>query len=222
MLEDRLLSLTSLKSEKFDEEKKNLEFMKIRFGEAYMHPCAVMTRDMMDSHRICDKLNSSKFKHGTMAYGLDSKKMPVKIISRGYWNKILDEEKTTEDVTDFKMDGQVVEVFKQFNDNYQVDKKNKQLTLKPNLGYMDLTLTFDNGPFSFHVTPLEASIITLFNSPSAQQLSAAQISEALDITPQMLRKRISFWLCKGVLKEFKQNVSKSSSAPRSARFNHES
>jgi len=36
----------------YNEELKNLELMKIRFGEASLHACDVMLRDIAESDRI--------------------------------------------------------------------------------------------------------------------------------------------------------------------------
>jgi len=36
----------------YNEELKNLELIKIRFGEASLHACDVMLRDIADSDRI--------------------------------------------------------------------------------------------------------------------------------------------------------------------------
>ena len=49
MLEERLLSGTEIKQ---DLELKNLELMKLRFGEQNLHACDVMLRDIKDSERI--------------------------------------------------------------------------------------------------------------------------------------------------------------------------
>lgn len=58
------------------------------------------------------------------------------------------------------------------------------------------------------MTPLQASIIALFNSVGIKSLSADQIAKELDITTDEVRKRgVAFWVCKGVLREqrvFKQ------------------
>ena len=49
MLEERLLSGNEVKQET---EIKNLELMKLRFGEQNLHSCDVMMRDIKDSDRI--------------------------------------------------------------------------------------------------------------------------------------------------------------------------
>jgi anaphase-promoting complex subunit 2 len=49
MLDKRLL--TTLKNY-YNDEIKNLELMKVRFGETSLHSCDVMLRDIKDSNRL--------------------------------------------------------------------------------------------------------------------------------------------------------------------------
>lgn len=49
MLDERLLYATNVTYEK---ELKDLELMKLRFGDANLHQCEVMLRDIKDSERI--------------------------------------------------------------------------------------------------------------------------------------------------------------------------
>lgn len=96
--------------------------------------------------------------------GLDVSKMPVKVISRGFWNKILDEEEERVERLDFKIPDPIMEIFQEYSDYFSIYKKRRSLKLKPNLGFVELTLSFTSGEYKFRVTPLEASIITYFNT----------------------------------------------------------
>ena len=49
MLDERLLQAPSMTYEK---ELKDLELMKLRFGDKNLHQCEVMLRDIKDSERI--------------------------------------------------------------------------------------------------------------------------------------------------------------------------
>lgn len=49
MLEERLFKECNFN---YENELKNLELMKIRFGEQNLHACDVMLRDIKDSDRI--------------------------------------------------------------------------------------------------------------------------------------------------------------------------
>lgn len=53
MLEERLLSgISSRKVNAYETEIKNLELMKLRFGEINLHACDVMLKDIKESERI--------------------------------------------------------------------------------------------------------------------------------------------------------------------------
>lgn len=52
---------------------------------------------------------------------------------------------------------------KDFTDHYQKQKGNRTVEFFPQIGSVNLTLHFDNGSFKFRVTPLQASIISLFD-----------------------------------------------------------
>jgi anaphase-promoting complex subunit 2 len=56
----KLLSDRLLLNQHFDteEEIRNLEFLKIRFGESELHNCEVMLKDVADSKRINSHLQS--------------------------------------------------------------------------------------------------------------------------------------------------------------------
>lgn len=57
----KLLSDRLLLNQHFDteEEIRNLEFLKIRFGESELHNCEVMLKDVADSKRINTHLQSA-------------------------------------------------------------------------------------------------------------------------------------------------------------------
>jgi anaphase-promoting complex subunit 2 len=49
MLDERLLQASTVP---FEKEQKDLELMKLRFGDQNLHQCEVMLRDIKDSKRI--------------------------------------------------------------------------------------------------------------------------------------------------------------------------
>ncbi len=69
MLEERLLSGIDIRQEV---ELKNLELMKLRFGDQNLHGCDVMLRDIKDSERIRTAIKKSmdaKITHKTVPIG---------------------------------------------------------------------------------------------------------------------------------------------------------
>ncbi len=69
MLEERLLNMDyDIKT-----ELKNLENLKKRFGEANLHTCDVMLKDIKESDRVRMQLKSDAA-------------LKVTILSKGYWD----------------------------------------------------------------------------------------------------------------------------------------
>lgn len=66
-----------------------------------------------------------------------------------------------------------------FESRYKKYKVLRTLIFRQNLGCVDLSLEFENGVFKFSVTPLQATIIQLFNSEEPVTLSHSQIAELL-------------------------------------------
>jgi len=114
-----------------------------------------------------------------------------------------------------------LEIFKKA---YSQIKSSRMLDFYSNIGFVDLELSFDNGTFKFRVTPLSALIIQLFDeeilsvtissisgeNPSSKSLENEDyniftvdfISEILAAPESEVKKRINFWVSKGVLREY--------------------
>ena len=54
--------------------------------------------------------------------------------------------------------------FDEFVEFYKKYKSLRTLYFKQDLGTVEMTLTFLNGPFKFRATPLQAAVIGLFSS----------------------------------------------------------
>lgn len=100
---------------------------------------------------------------------------------------------------------------------YAQVKTSRILDFYLNIGFVDLDLDFDNGTYKFRVTPLSALIIHLFdeeiltiNSKDSKKKPANEdykiftvefICEILGSSESEVKKRINFWVSKGVLRE---------------------
>ncbi|CDW73691.1 anaphase-promoting complex subunit 2 [Stylonychia lemnae] len=205
MLEERLLSGNEIKQEN---EIRNLELMKLRFGDQNLHSSDVMLRDIKESERIriatrqiIEKKQNETGRH--VIYG--SSELPIQnlnacIISKGYWDSIQEDDTGNQ----FKPPKFLQKAYDDFEAIYQSLKRIRKVNFKPQLGSVNLTLHFNNGSFKFRVTPIQASIISLFNDKNPKTLSADFIADQLDIKVDEVRRKVSFWVCKGVLKEIKK------------------
>ena len=85
-------------------------------------------------------------------------------------------------------------------------KFSRKLNYYNNLGYVDLTLTFKNGEFNFKVSQLAALIITMFDELSQENFITCEvISEKLHSNVSVVKRKLNFWVSKGVLNEVNMN-----------------
>ncbi|KAJ1310042.1 hypothetical protein OPQ81_006795 [Rhizoctonia solani] len=177
MLGQRLLAV---KDHNYDNETRNVEILKLRFGEAALQLCDVMLRDVTDSRRID--------KH--MAGRLDTPLHPT-IISHLFWPNLQS--------TSFKMPGQFHEMQEEFEKEYTEHKAGKKLRWMNNLGTVSLDLEFEDRVVSADATPLEAAIVELFSEQGTWSID--NLSSKLGINDSApVRAALMFWTSNGVLK----------------------
>lgn len=80
MLDKRLLTTLD---DHFNEEFRNLEFMRVRFGESSLHECDVMLRDIKESDRLNKLFKQDKNEYADSVLSLD--KLRVNIVSPNFW-----------------------------------------------------------------------------------------------------------------------------------------
>ena len=80
MLDKRLLKTLD---DHFNEEFRNLEFMRVRFGESSLHECDVMLRDIKESDRLNKLFKQDKNEYADSVLSLD--KLRVNIVSPNFW-----------------------------------------------------------------------------------------------------------------------------------------
>jgi hypothetical protein len=125
-----------------------------------------MMRDIKDSERIrtaiVKTLKPSQVQQQQL---LSLQNLNTCIVSKGYWDS-MQAEGAADDVStpSFTPPAFLKKTFDEFTLKYQQFKRMRKVTFRPSLGAVQLTLTFINGSFRFRVTPLQAAIITLFNS----------------------------------------------------------
>jgi len=80
LLDRRLLTTLD---DNYNEELRNLELMKVRFGEANLHKCDVMLRDIKESDRLNKLFKTSLVPRTSQALPLE--KVHVNIVSPKFW-----------------------------------------------------------------------------------------------------------------------------------------
>ncbi|THH16538.1 hypothetical protein EW146_g4118 [Bondarzewia mesenterica] len=141
LLAQRLLAITD---GNFEKERRNIEILKVRFGEGPLQVCEVMLKDMTDSRRIDQHVQSqmSSIMHPT-------------IISRHFWPPL--------QTSTFSMPGQFNEIQATYAREYVTFKPDKKLRWLPHLGTIQLDIELQDRTVTVDVAPLEAAFIELFS-----------------------------------------------------------
>ncbi|KAF8625915.1 hypothetical protein AX17_006641 [Amanita inopinata Kibby_2008] len=181
LLAQRLLAVTDNDAEKIDRERKNIEILKIRFGETALQVCEVMLKDMSDSKRTDTHVQTQK----------QSVVHPT-IISRQFW--------PTLKTGDLIMPGQFQTLQEEYAHEFTVFKPDKKLRWLPQLGTVHLELELEDRRVDVNVPPLEAAFIELFSQKPVWSMD--QLIEAVgSIDRSAALKALITWVDLGVLKE---------------------
>ncbi|KII90894.1 hypothetical protein PLICRDRAFT_137424 [Plicaturopsis crispa FD-325 SS-3] len=178
LLAQRLLAITD---GNFEKERRNIELLKIRFGEAALQVCEVMLKDMTDSRRIDQHVQSqtASILHPT-------------IISRHFW--------PTLQSGDIIMPGQFQKLQEEYAKEFSKFKPDKRLRWLPHLGTVKLELELQDRTVSADVPPLEAAFIESFSEKSVWTVSEL-VSRVGSVDNIAALKALSTWVDLGVLKE---------------------
>ena len=156
-----------------------------------------MLRDVKDSERLnaaVQRALAQGRRREASERVLPFENLAVTVLSKEYW-PVSESEANAFQVPPF-----LQAALDAFSENYVALKRLRKLRLMANLGATALTLHFDNGAFQFKVAPIYAAIIALFHE-QRQSLSGEFIAQQLDVPLAFLRRKISFWVVKGVLRE---------------------
>ncbi|KAF9054879.1 hypothetical protein BJ165DRAFT_741999 [Panaeolus papilionaceus] len=186
LLAQRLLSITKDNTEQVEKERRNIEILKIRFGEAALQVCEVMLRDMTDSKRIDGHVQTQQVSivHPT-------------IISRHFWPSL--------ESSDLVMPGQFQKLQEDYSQEFNVFKPDKKLKWIPHLGTVNLHLELEDRILELDVPPLEAAFIELFSEKDTWLLDDL-ISAVGKVDRSAALKALATWIDHGVIKEDPENT----------------
>lgn len=148
LLAERLLSPNDFNAER---EIKNLELLKVRFGETLLHSCDVMLKDITDSKRI----NTHIFSPESGLTEQPPFRMSALIVSSQFWPTFKKE--TMELPTAIK------DVFDKFTKAYESYKVNRTLQWTPLNGKVTIEVENNGKVQEMQVTPAQATIIIHFS-----------------------------------------------------------
>ncbi|XP_074113852.1 anaphase promoting complex subunit morula [Cotesia typhae] len=189
-LADRLLSQLNYHTER---EVRHLELLKRRFGENQLHFCEVMLKDIYDSKRI-DGLIQSNVNYTAEKSAFDTSAL---ILSAQFWPPFKEEWK-------LQLPKFVQDQLDKYVKAYETLKGNRTLSWKPHLGNVHLEIELKDRKLDLNVAPIHATIIVLFQDKNEWTID--ELSEAMHIPATVIRRKITFWVSQGLLKQTSTDV----------------
>ncbi len=188
LLAERLLSQLDFNPEK---EIRNLELLKLRFGESLLHCCEVMLKDISDSKRINSHIQSD-------TNFIEAKTIDVAaiIVSSQFWPTFKKETMEFPDV--------IKEQFESYKKAYESYKGNRTLCWTELNGKVNLEIEVNDKKLDMCVTPAQATIILHFEKQ--REWTLENLSLAMNMPQSVLRRRIGFWQLQGLIKESQENI----------------
>ncbi|ORX50309.1 hypothetical protein BCR36DRAFT_58206 [Piromyces finnis] len=210
LLANRLLALKSYDTKR---ELKNVELLKLRFGESSLQLCEVMVKDISSSRRIDYNIHSNinytnsnhsiedKMIEDKNNNDNDNNNLPLraKILSHLYWPPFKK--------YNLKFPKEIQKYADIYSKKYSTLKPSRKLQWLPYLGNVSLTVELEDRVLSFDdLTPLQAIILYHFQEKDQWELDV--LANELEVTPSLVKRGIVFWINKGIMKEISKNVFK--------------
>lgn len=201
-----------------NEEIKNIELLKLRFGESKMIRSTVMLRDIDDSHRFNtnfkEDLRASKKFSGHL--GLTPLNSNLLFVSSGYWP-------INTGVTHFEYPEGFLQIYNEIHEQFKKHKHIMILEHHNNLGSVQLELKFNNGAkHTFRCEPIQAIIVSFFDkkqNPSGNPISLDTLAKKAKAQQNYIKSKLYYWLKKGVIVEDKKGGPSSFPANQTSSMN---
>jgi anaphase-promoting complex subunit 2 len=230
LLAERLLLASDFTSES---EVKNVELLKLKFGENALLKCEVMLKDMAESKRINTgfQRESEQKRRGEEVEPVEQEPdhpISAAILSTLFWPDTSDPITTT-------LPHELQAQREAFEKYFSSLKSSRSLTWHDTKGTVELELSFIKDPskktdssekatssahdaeeeeiseedaitVAFTVNPLQASIIMRFEDQ--EELTIEQIAAKCKVSPEIVKYGISYWINAGVVLEPSEGVYK--------------
>ncbi|XP_043207667.1 anaphase-promoting complex subunit 2-like [Amphibalanus amphitrite] len=196
LLADRILKQATYD---LDRELKYLELLKRRFGDAELHECDVMLKDLFNSHRINWHIHSEESRRlrrqteppPAAPAAPDSFPVHSLILSAQFWPDFREET--------LALPESYERCLEEYTREYQTLKGNRTLCWKRHLGTVELEVELPGRTLTLSVTPVHAVILHHFQSRPAW--TAAELGQVMKVPVSALRRKVAFWLSQGILTE---------------------
>lgn len=188
LLADRILSQFNYDTER---EIRYLELLKLRFGEAQLHYCEVMLKDVTDSRRINSIIKENKKKEEPEGEDDEDIEINSMILSAQFWPTFREEKLNLPD--------SMQRCLENYTKKFESLKGNRTLIWKPHLGLVNIDIELKERTLNLNVSPVHAAIIMQFQNKD--QWTVEELSGVLQIPATALRRKIAYWQSQGLLKE---------------------
>lgn len=187
VLADRLLHQLNYNTAR---EIRNVELLKLRFGESHMHYCEVMLKDMADSRRINSNIREEESRLG------EEEQPPLSlssiILSSEFWPPLKEEK--------LELPPLICQAMEAYTHRYEKLKAMRTLSWKPHLGSVTLDLELEDRTLNnLSVSPIHAAIILHFQDKSSWTLE--ELSMKLGAPKELVHRKLALWQQHGVLRE---------------------
>uniref|UniRef100_A0A3Q2ZNH6 Anaphase-promoting complex subunit 2 n=1 Tax=Kryptolebias marmoratus TaxID=37003 RepID=A0A3Q2ZNH6_KRYMA len=187
VLADRLLHQLNYNTAK---EIRNVELLKLRFGESHMHFCEVMLKDMADSRRINSHIREEESRLS------EDEQPPLAlsaiVLSSEFWPTLKEEK--------LELPAVVCGAMEAYTHRYEKLKAMRTLSWKPHLGSVTLDVELEDRVLTnLSVSPIHAAIILHFQDKSSWTLE--ELSAKLGAPKELVHRKLALWQQHGVLRE---------------------
>uniref|UniRef100_A0A8C7YQF3 Anaphase-promoting complex subunit 2 n=1 Tax=Oryzias sinensis TaxID=183150 RepID=A0A8C7YQF3_9TELE len=187
VLADRLLQQLNYNTAR---EIRNVELLKLRFGESHMHYCEVMLKDMADSRRINGNIREEESRLSED----EQPPLPLSaiILSSEFWPTLKEEK--------LELPPVVCQAMEAYTHRYEKLKAMRTLSWKPHLGSVILDVELEDRILTnLTVSPIQAAIILHFQDKSSWTLE--ELSGKLGAPKELVHRKLALWQQQGVLRE---------------------
>ena len=186
LVADKLLSTSNYG---LQYEIQNLALLKTAFGKD-LNQCRIMIQDVLNSQ----KTHSLIMKRVKDKPSFD---INVIMISHVFWPNL-----RSDDIEVYKPLQEFLE--DEYQKHFSDIKQSRTLEWKYNLGFVEIDLEFEYKTLSFTVSPIQATIISLFEE--TEKHHADSISDLVGLSLSQTRKKLAFWVTNGILHESSKDI----------------
>ncbi|XP_036224796.2 anaphase-promoting complex subunit 2 isoform X2 [Bactrocera oleae] len=190
LMADRLLTYLDFNA---DKEIRNLELLKLRFGDSLLHSCEVMLKDLTDSKRINSHISSDSTYKENKIFDISAF-----TISAQFW--------PTFNKESLELPKEIANEFEKYTKAYEAYKGNRTLNWRTVTGRVNILIEIGQRIIEMTVAPTHA--IILYHFQDKDEWTLEDLSQITKVPSTILRRRIGFWISHDLIKEIRPGVFK--------------